>query len=228
MPKLFQPLFRLAFRLLFFLLAAMAVGCLVPQSCSNTRQCSRNTLVYFINHGYHTGIAVPVSTPLYNWSNEFDIAHQGPFLEFGWGDRDFYTSGGFPLLVGLKAMLLPTPSVLHVVARADMQAGELANATIQPIRLCNEQYTALVQYVRDSFQRDSTGNMQYLMNGFYGNLSAFYNALGSYYYFNNCNTWIGGALRAAGQQTPLWDGIPQSLLWHLQNTADTTETLFEE
>lgn len=228
MPKLFKLLFRLVVRLVFFLLVTMAVGCLIPQSCSDTQQCNRDITVYFINHGYHTGIAIPVSTPLHNWNNEFDIAPPGSFLEFGWGDRDFYTSGGFPLLIGFKALLLPTPSVVHVVAHQSMDSSGLHSAAVHPIRLCGEQYTALVRYVREAFQRDSVGNTHYLMEGFYGNRSAFYTAVGSYYCFNNCNTWIGGALRAAGQQTPLWDGIPQSLLWHLQGAADTTQVLFEE
>lgn len=228
MPKLFRPLLRLVVRLVFFLVAAMAVGSLVPQSCSNTQHCNRDITVYFVNHGYHTGIALPALHPLHTWQNEFAVARQGSFVEFGWGDRDFYTSGGFPLLVGIKALLLPTPSVVHITAYGNIDSSELRGAEFYPVQLCSEQYTALVQYVYAAFQRDSAGNAQYLMPGFYGNRSAFYSAVGSYYFFNNCNTWIGGALRAAGQQTPLWDGIPQSLRWHLQNTADTTATLWEE
>jgi uncharacterized protein (TIGR02117 family) len=210
---------RTLFRLLLFLLFALAVGCVVPQSCSHTYHCDQTTTVYFINHGYHTGIAVPAA----DWQKNFAFADTG-LIEFGWGNRDFYMSKGFPVLVGLRALFWPSPSVLHVVVYRGPDDPLLTSAEVIPIQLCPEQYTAMTAYIANSFARDTAEQHRFLGEGFYGPRSAFYDALGSYYCFNNCNTWTGGALRAAEQQTPLWDGIPQSIRWHLQSSADTLHT----
>lgn len=217
--KTFRRFFlRTFFRLFLFLVFALAVGCLVPQSCSQPQHCETTTTVYFVNHGYHTGIAVPAS----DWRSDFAFADSG-LIEFGWGDRDFYMSRGFPILIGLKALFWPTPSVMHTVVYSGTDDPLLTAAEVIPVQLCPEQYAAMTTYISSSFARDTADRPHFLDRGFYGERSAFYDALGSYYCFNNCNTWIGGALRAAGQQTPLWDGIPQSIRWHLKNTADTTD-----
>lgn len=220
MSKLFRLFFRTLGRLLMFLIGAMAVGCLVPQSCSRTTHCGQPVTVYFVNHGYHTGIAVPTVSPMYDWRRDFPSATGSTLMEFGWGDKDFYMSRGFPIGVGLKALFMPNnPAVMHVVALSDRYSSILSNAEVTPVSICPEQYTAMVQYIRTSFQRDSLGHTKYLSEGFFGTPSGFYDATGAYYCFNNCNTWVGGSLRAAGLRTPLWDGIPQSIRWHLPDTT---------
>lgn len=174
--------------------------------------------MYFVNHGYHSSIAVPAVSQEYDWRREFHYgSNSAPeaLLEFGWGEKAFYMSRSFPIGDGIKALFLPNPSVLQVVALENHKSPILSSAEVIPIELCDFEYKALVQYIRETFQRDSLGNKKFLAEGFFPQASGFYDAHGTYYAFNNCNTWVGGALRAAGQATPLWDGIPQSLRWHL-------------
>lgn len=220
MKSVVRFILRRVFRLLLFLVLAMAVGCLVPQSCHHTETCSDPVTVYFINHGYHTSIAVPTSSVWFDWATEFSMARGSALLQFGWGDRDFYMSRDFPLVEALEALFLPTPSVMHVVAFDTRYSTILSNAEVMPVGLCPQQYMAMAEYIRSSLQRDSLGRPVYIAAGFFGR-SGFYEAQNYYYCFNNCNTWVAGALRAAGRQTPLWDGIPQSIRWHLQQTVDT-------
>ncbi len=222
MPKMFRSVFRLVLRLLMFLLGALAVGCVVPQSCSRNIECKKPVIVYFINHGYHSSIALPATSALHDWRKDFPyVADSTSLVEFGWGEKAFYMSRSFPVGDGIKALFLPNPSVIQVIALEDRYSYILSHAEVIPVAVCPDQYTELVQYIRAAFQRDSLGNTRFLAEGFYPKVSGFYEALGTYYAFNNCNTWVGGALRAAGLQTPLWDGIPQSLRWHLPDTTAT-------
>lgn len=219
MSKLLRYLFRLFVRLLLFLIGAMAVGCLVPQSCTQPSRCDSRMTVYFVNHGYHTGVAVPVVSPVHDWRRELPATAGNTLVEFGWGDREFYMSRGFPIGAAILALFWPTPAVMHVVAHADSASPILARAEVRPVEICPDRYRDMVEYIRASFRRDSSGSPVYLDEGFYSNRSGFYDAHGTYYCFNNCNTWIGGAFRAAGLATPLFDGIPQSIRWHLPDTA---------
>ena len=220
MSKLLRYLFRLVFRLVLFLVSAMAIGCLVPQSCNRDIHCEDRITVYFINHGYHASLALPTTSGLYDWRQDFPYASDSMSLvQFGWGDKTFYMSRGFPIDAAIKALILLNPAVIQVVSLRDRDSYILSSAEVIPVALCPEQYSAMVEYIRSSFVRDSLGRMVYLAEGFYPERSGFYDALGTYYGFNNCNTWIGGALRASGLRTPLWDGIPQSLRWHLPDTT---------
>ncbi len=216
MSRFVRYFFRLVLRLLMFLIGALAVGCLVPQSCDRGISCKNTETVYFVNHGYHSSLALPAVSIVHDWRKDFPyITDSISLVEFGWGEKAFYMSRSFPIGDGVKALFLPNPSVLQVVALEDRNSYILSKAEIIPIELCRDQYAEMVTYIRASFQRDSLGKAAFLAEGFYPNASGFYDALGTYYAFNNCNTWVGGALRAASLQTPLWDGIPQSIRWHL-------------
>ena len=71
--------------------------------------------IYLVSHGWHAGIVVKrTDIPAGFWPqhNEFPGAE---YLEVGWGDKDYYMTPNPNLGITLKAGLLPTASVLHVV-----------------------------------------------------------------------------------------------------------------
>ena len=75
----------------------------------------KNT-VYVVNHGWHTGFVVNA----YDIQEEIPELKQRfgsvPYIEFGWGDKEFYQADEITPDVTLKAIFLPTDSVLHAVA----------------------------------------------------------------------------------------------------------------
>jgi hypothetical protein len=71
--------------------------------------------IYVINHGWHTGIAVRRADIREGaWPEPVDLA-DSEYVEVGWGNREFYMAPEGTLGLALKAVLWPSPAVLHVV-----------------------------------------------------------------------------------------------------------------
>ena len=71
--------------------------------------------VYVVNHGWHTGFVIPASgihQLIPELKNRFGNA---PYIEFGWGDNEFYQAEEITSGITLKAIFLPTDSVVHAV-----------------------------------------------------------------------------------------------------------------
>lgn len=119
------------------------------------------------------------------------------WLEFGWGDADFYQATGEDILLGLKALLFPTGAVMHVHGFNGSPASNFPKTEIIEMRFTAEGYERLLAFIRESFAHDPDGKTIPLGKGLYG-LSRFYRGTGTYSMFNTCNTWTAKALAAGG------------------------------
>ncbi len=71
--------------------------------------------------------------------------------------------------------------------------------------ISNAEYARLVNYISNSFQKDSTGHVVGIVtNANYNNADAFYEAKGSYSMLHTCNTWANNALKSCGQKACWW------------------------
>jgi len=162
------------------------------------QQCSpRCRTIYVGGHTRHASIIVD--------RRDFDpgrsIASPGfltkDWLEFGWGDADFYQAKGESVLLGLKALLLPTDTVVHVHGFNGAPAANFPKTEIIELRLTAADYADLLEFLKASFARDAAGNVEPLGRGLY-DLSEFYVGTGTYSLFRTCNTWAAEALAAGG------------------------------
>ena len=97
----------------------------------------------------------------------------------------------------LKAALLPTPTVMHIVA-FDLPPEEFFPVSdIIQVELSEQGFEELCRHVADSYNREGSDEAEPLGPGIYGN-SYFYRANGSYYFPKTCNVWTAHALRKAG------------------------------
>jgi uncharacterized protein (TIGR02117 family) len=119
------------------------------------------------------------------------------WLEFGWGDADFYQAKGEDVLLGLKALFLPTGAVMHVHGFNGSPSSNFPETEIIELQFTPEGYERLLAFIRESFARDPAGKTIPLGKGLYG-LSRFYRGTGTYSMFNTCNTWTAKALAAGG------------------------------
>ncbi len=153
--------------------------------------------IYLVSHGWHAGIVVRRSDIA---DDTWPILADFPdtqYLELGWGDEDFYkTPDPHPGLI-LKAALLPTASVLHVVGFDDAVEKYFPRSEIIQIKLSAAGFQKLARSIGDSFARNAAGNADYLEPGLYGN-SRFYLSRERYHLFNTCNVWVARQLRRAG------------------------------
>ena len=153
--------------------------------------------IYLASHGWHAGIVVKrADIPAGVWPehNEFPDAE---YLEVGWGDKDYYMTPDPHFGITLKAGLLPTDSVLHVVGFSGSVTRYFSLSDVTRIDLSYEGFARLCHYISSSYARDEAGKAQRLGRGLYGK-SQFYLSEETYHAFNTCNVWTARGLRNAG------------------------------
>ena len=153
--------------------------------------------IFIVNHGWHTGIVVPakkIQNQLPKLRERFgDI----PYIEFGWGDKDYYQAKEITSGLTLNAILWPTESVIHAVAVPEKADKYFANSVVEILCLSGREYSSLLRFISESFYKDEHGEILELKGGIYGN-SQFYKGVGNFYLMNTCNKWTAKGLKSAG------------------------------
>ncbi len=148
---------------------------------------------YIYQHDWHTSVILPARAVQ---EKEPALEQRFPhatYLGFGWGDEDVYQADETRFWPSTQAIVLPTHAVLHVVATHKPKRDEHT----APLCLNDTQQQSLVAYVLSSFARDSQQSIiPTALDD--GKSSQFYNAQGTYYFLNTCNTWTAKALASAG------------------------------
>ena len=153
--------------------------------------------VFIINHGWHTGFVIPseaIKKKIPSLEKRF---RDNPYIELGWGDRDFYQSNEFFWGITLSAILWPTDSVIHSVAVPKKVERYFSNSEVEKICLSNKELASLIVFISNSFFRDENGNLEKLKIGLYGD-SQFYRAVDSFHIMNTCNRWTAKGLKSIG------------------------------
>ena len=153
--------------------------------------------VYVVNHGWHTGFVVPSSEIQQLIPELKQRFRNAPYIEFGWGDKEFYQDEEINSGITLKAIFLPTDSVVHAVAVTRNADKHFKHSEVEKFCLKDPEFKSLVKFVSSSFYRDESGNILKLNNGIYGD-SQFYKAKGNFHIFNTCNKWTAKGLESAG------------------------------
>jgi uncharacterized protein (TIGR02117 family) len=158
----------------------------------------RTHLVQVVSNGWHTAIVIPrrklISTGLLPEANDFPGAS---FLEFGWGDREYYPAKDATLGMALAAALVPTPAVTHMAALARAPGLTYPGSEVVPVPLTESGFRYLVGAIAGEFKRPKGARAEPLSRGLYPH-SNFYEAHGTFHLFNTCNTWTARMLRAGG------------------------------
>jgi uncharacterized protein (TIGR02117 family) len=148
------------------------------------------------NLGWHTGIIIS--------SQEFqrrsklklpDLVNSN-FVEFGWGDREFYQSSRYSSAAAIKAALFSSGSVVHVV-QINQPALYFSRLDVIELGLSSDQLDSLVTYISSSFASQPAGELRALGLALYGQ-GHFYEATGSFSLARTCNSWTAEALIKAG------------------------------
>lgn len=158
--------------------------------------------------GYAALIAVTQRFAAYGW------------IEFGWGDREFYrsvpTPGDLSLGLALRALFLPgNATVLHVVGLDQDPARVFAGEFVR-VPLSRDGFDRMLAQLDATFVPPRAGALPDLGRGLYGP-SLFYPARGTFSILHVCNHWVDDLLGAAGLPTaPVLATLPAGLMLNLR------------
>ena len=185
--------------LLITLLIAANVLIITTKCFATELEKSAKNEVYVVNHGWHTGFVVHASEIQKEIPELKQRFGNAPYIEFGWGDKEFYQANEITPDITLKAIFLPTESVLHAVAVSSEADKYFKHSEVHKFCLEDLELKSLVDFISNSFYRDESGSILKLNHGIYGD-SQFYKAKGDFHIFNTCNKWTAKGLESAGMK----------------------------
>ena len=154
-------------------------------------------IVHLVSHGWHAGIVLRrEDLDPANWPVLADFPG-AEYLEIGWGDLEFYRTPQPGKGLMLRAALVPTDSVLHLVGFRGPVADYFPRSEVVRVELRANSLKRLSLAIAESFHLDEQNRPLYLGSGLYGN-GRFYRSGDIYHLFNTCNVWVARKLRAAG------------------------------
>jgi uncharacterized protein (TIGR02117 family) len=159
--------------------------------------------VYVVHDTWHAGIVLRRQDLSSKTLPELDDLLTALFLEFSWGDKDYFPDPNAGISLGLKAAFWSSGSVLHVVGFSKRVESFYPNAQIVKLNLAQPAYARLIAYLSRSFARPQTGRAP-AEPGLVAN-SRFYPSNRRFSLLNTCNTWVAEALEHAG--LPVWPGL---------------------
>ncbi|MFN2354328.1 MAG: DUF2459 domain-containing protein [Desulfopila sp.] len=159
--------------------------------------------IYLVAHDWHAGIVVrKVDIPDSVWPQHHDFP-VAEYLKVGWGDADFYQAREINSLLAMKAVLLPTAAVVHVVGFSGAVTVNFPFSDIMEITVSIPGFERLCRYIEHAYAEDEYGRSVPLGPGLYGN-SRFYASSQNYHLCRTCNVWSAGALKEAGLPVSSW------------------------
>jgi uncharacterized protein (TIGR02117 family) len=153
--------------------------------------------VFIVHDAWHAAIVITradIPTGFLPEINDFPSAE---YLEFSWGDRDYFPAPDGGLGLALKAAFWSSGSILHVVGFKDAVENVYPGADIIGITVSEEGFQRLIKFISDTFSRPYPPAPAEAQPGLFPN-GRFYAAEGKFSLLRTCNTWVAEALSAAG------------------------------
>src|SRR5262245_14488988 len=171
-----------------------SVSALADWTCSASEASCKT--IFVVHNAWHTAIVVD-RHDIGDVLPELSDFPDAKFIEFSWGDQDYFPDPDSGILAALRAAFWSGGSVLHIVGFSENVAQFYGAAQIFTLRLSPPALQKLVRYVSESIYRQNAGQRANAAPGLFA-YSRFYRANGKFSLFHTCNTWVAEALDAAG------------------------------
>jgi uncharacterized protein (TIGR02117 family) len=155
------------------------------------------TTIFIVHDTWHAAIVIKKADMATVFLPELRDFPSADYLEFSWGDREYFPAPDGGVGLALKAAFWSTGSILHVVGFKDAVEKVYPSADIIGITLSEEGFQRLIKFISDTFSRQHPPAPAEARPGLFSN-SKFYAAEGKFSLLRTCNTWVAEALSAAG------------------------------
>ena len=183
--------------------------------------------VAVVNIGWHTGIALKTADIDRARIPESETFENFSWIEFGWGDRDFYQTPDPDISVYFSAAFVGTPTVMHLVGLPIGPEDYFRSSEVAVFSVTDLEHARLQDYIAGSFARRDADRAPAIAHGLYPD-SLFYEANGSFSLANTCNSWVARGLAGAGLMES-GDGIVTagSVIEALRSALERRRTVVE-
>ncbi len=152
------------------------------------------TSVFVMRHGRHVGIIVPTaSASRSDWREVDELGSD--YAELGWADRYYNMAGAPEWFRIVRALLLPSASILKVVPVDSHPTEYCTGNGIVQVDVSTEGYQRICAFIDRTYARDKDGGVRRIS---VEPSCWIYAANGRYYYPKTSNVWTARALRQAG------------------------------
>ena len=152
-------------------------------------------VIYVTSNGWHSGIVIARADLPPGLIPEVTDFPSATHFEFGWGNRDYYTTPRKTIGLALGAAL-PGAAVVHLAAYA-APPQPYPKHEVVALAISDEGFRRLTAYLHAAFDRGGALRVRPMAPGLLPS-SAFYPGSGTFHLFNTCNTWTALGLASAG------------------------------
>ena len=152
--------------------------------------------LYFSREGIHTHLVLPSASVLRLLPELGEQLAAKAWAQIGWGDYRYYGAPDQSLLLGLRALLLPTHAVIAVKGLDDIVTQASAARRIYNLGDSPAVIDAVAAFIARYFLVNRQQQLIKVRNKPCG--EAFYRSRGIYIATNTCNNWTSRGLKQAG------------------------------
>jgi uncharacterized protein (TIGR02117 family) len=157
----------------------------------------RCKLVLVAHDSWHAGIVLrKADIPIDSVPELVDFP-DAEFIEFSWGDKDYFPNPDAGVFTAIKAAFWSSGSVLHVVGFSGNPKSFFRTGELVELRLTTNAHARLLEYISQTFSRPSPRDRTEASAGLFS-YSRFYPATHKFSLMKTCNTWVAEALKSAG------------------------------
>jgi uncharacterized protein (TIGR02117 family) len=153
--------------------------------------------VFIVHNAWHAAIVLERKDLSTDALPELADFPDAKFIEFSWGDRDFFTDPNAGVWAALRAAFWSSGSVLHLVGFNNSIAQFYRGSETTELLLAAPAYRLLIDFLSQAFARPAPLGRTQPSPGLFAN-SRFYPSTGRFSLSRTCNTWVAEALSAAG------------------------------
>jgi uncharacterized protein (TIGR02117 family) len=154
-------------------------------------------LVLVAHDSWHAGIVLRKADIPIDSLPELADFPDAEFVEFSWGDKDYFPDSDAGVFTAIKAAFWSSGSVLHVVGFSGNPKSFFRSGELVALRLTPNAHARLLDYISHTFSRPSSRDRTEASAGLFS-YSRFYPATHKFSLLKTCNTWVAEALKSAG------------------------------